>query len=167
MLMRSLESPSALRRPLAGLKYLLVGALTLSSLAFAQPPMHGAVPVGPPSVRYDGSRFDDDTRFGNDIRFDDDTRRASELLRAFDEAAARRDVRALGHIERRFSFFLDQEQREARMSRTGRGMLHRLNRIESELERLQGRMKPRALSARRDLYAELVRLADGRVGRRF
>lgn len=156
------------------LKHLLVGTLTLSSLALAYPPVHGAVPVAPPpprqgpvvappppqgAIRFDDRRFDD-RRF-------DDRRRASELLRAFDDAAARRDVRAIRHVDRQFDLFLQQELREARRTRGGRGVLHRLNRIESELQRLQGRLNPRSINARRDLYVELVRLADGRVGRRF
>jgi hypothetical protein len=101
------------------------------------------------------------------IRFDNDTRQASRLLREFDEATARRDVRAIAHVDRQFGAFLQQELREARMERGGRGLSNRLNRIDSELLRLQGRMNRRALDARRDLYVELVRLADGRSGRRF
>lgn len=147
------------------LKHLLVGTLTVSSLALAYPPVHGAMPVAPPPPPRQGPIAAPPPPIGA-IRYDDDTRRGHELLRAFDEAAARRDVRAIGHVDRQFRFFLEQEQREARMTRVGRGVMKRLNRLESELARVQGRMNPRAVNARRGLYVELVQLADGRVGNR-
>jgi hypothetical protein len=145
------------------LKHLLVGALTLSSLAFAYPPVHGAAPVAPPPPRVAPIAVPPPPQGA--IRYDNDTRRASELLRAFDDATARRDLRTLAHVDRQFGAFLQQELREARMDRGGRGVLKRLNRIDSELARLQGRMNPRTLSAKRALYVELVQLADGRPGR--
>ena len=139
------------------LKHLLVGAFTLSSLAFAAPPMHGAVPLPPPppAARH------------APIRMDDDTRQATALLRAFDDATSRRDVRAIRAVDMQFGAFLQSELREARVQRGNRNTVYRLTRIESELARLQGRINPRALSAKRDLYVELTRLADTHPGRRY
>ena len=139
------------------LKHLLVGAFTLSSLAFAAPPMHGAVPLPPPppAARH------------APIRMDDDTRQATALLRAFDDATSRRDVRAIRVVDMQFGAFLQSELREARVQRGNRNTVYRLTRIESELARLQGRINPRALSAKRDLYVELTRLADTHPGRRY
>jgi hypothetical protein len=102
----------------------------------------------------------------NAIRYDD-TRQANQLLRAFDDATARHDVRAIRAIDRQFGAFLQQELREARVQRGQRGTMYRLTRIESELARLEGRINPRALSAKRDLYVELTQLADAHPNRRY
>jgi hypothetical protein len=97
----------------------------------------------------------------------DDTRQATALLRAFDDATSRRDVRAIRAVDMQFGAFLQSELREARVQRGHRNTVYRLTRIESELARLQGRINPRALSAKRDLYVELTQLADAHPGRRY
>ena len=138
------------------LKHLLVGAFTLSSLAFAAPPMHGAVPLPPPppAARHAPIRMAA-------------TRPAPARQRAVDDATSRRDVRAIRAVDLQFGAFLQSELREARVQRGNRNTAYRLTRIESELARLGNRMNPRALSAKRDLYVELTQLADAHPNRRY
>jgi hypothetical protein len=122
------------------LKHLLVGSLALSSLALARPETRR------PDDRVEARVELRDERFGRGDRRDERREdrlevRARQLLRAFDEAVARRDVRALRSIDAQF---------ERLIERSGRRDLER------QLARLQGRMGYRALSARRGLYTELL-----------
>ncbi len=130
------------------LKHLLVAALSVSALAMAAPPMHGAVPQPQARRQFDDGRVD--------------ARRVSQLLRDFDAATARRDRRAVASIDRQFSFYLQDELREVQ----GQGKVRRLTSISGDLARIQGRTDPRSQRARRELYVELVELAQ-RGPRRF
>jgi hypothetical protein len=73
-------------------------------------------------------------------------------------------------VARQFDEYLAQALREARRDAHGdpraRRTVDQLSRIAARLDRLQGRGRG-AAQERRDLYAELVRLAerDGRGGR--
>lgn len=152
------------------LKHLFVGVVGLSSLALSNPYRHPAVPVqmtppvmavpavqqplppppafGPP-VREDLENRDD--------RFD--VRRANMLLREFDLAVARRDVRGLRRVEARFENFLDQELAEARFSRDRRIAQNVMN-VQRQLSRLTGRIDPHALNQKRSLYSRAVAIAE-------
>lgn len=150
------------------LKHLFVGAVGLSSLAFANPYRHQAVPVQQPvpvmavpavqqvpppafGPRVEDSREDRDDRF--------DVRRANMLLREFDLAIARRDVRALRRVEARFENFLDQELAEARFSRDRR-IAQNVMTVQRQLSRLTGRIDPHALNQKRSLYSRAVAIAE-------
>lgn len=154
------------------LKHLLIGTLAFSSLALAvprrlppppPPPSHAAVPIVAPAPQFNrGQGAQREERL--------EARRAEQLLRDFDAAVARRDRRAVDFIDRQFSGVLDQELREARRDHRGsRGQVARLSAIASDLNRLQGHMDRRSLTARRGLYAEVARIAaqEVRGDRRF
>lgn len=147
------------------LKHFLIGTLTVSSLALAYPPVHGATPLAPPPPPRQMPVAAPPPPV-NAIRFDD-TRRANVLLRSFDDAMARHDVRAMRSVDAQFGAFLQSELREARVQRGNRNVVYRLTRIESELARLGNRMNPRTLNAKRDLYVELTQLADAHPNRRY
>ncbi|MFZ5441785.1 MAG: hypothetical protein ACOZQL_17410 [Myxococcota bacterium] len=134
------------------LKHLLVGAFTLSSLAFAGP--HGAAPVAPAAGAPSFFEGRSDREQRDDRR---DLRKAERLLAAFDDALARRDGRALSEVERRFERYLADERAEARFDRR---LSRRLDELDFRLQRLSGRMHPRALVERREVYVKLVRLAE-------
>lgn len=143
------------------LKHLLVGSLALSTIALAGPPAprpsHGAPPP-PPRV---------------ERRVDNDDARAMQLLRAYDAASARRDVRALMGLGKQFDALLAREIREARQDARfnprARETLQRLARIQKKLDRLPERGRG-TMRERRNLYAELVKVAQrdefGGFGRR-
>ncbi len=152
------------------LKHLFVGAVGLSSLAFANPYRHPAVPVHqpapviavpavrppPPPPQAFGPRMQD-AQENRDDRFD--VRRANMLMREFDMAMARRDVRELRNIEARFENFLDQELAEARFSRDRRIAQNVMN-VQRQLSRLTGRIDPHALNQKRGLYSRAVAIAE-------
>jgi len=143
------------------LKHLLVGSLALSTIALAGPraplPSHG-VPPPPPKV---------------ERHVDNDDARALQLLRAYDAASARRDVRAMQALSRQFGALLATELREARQDARfnprARATLQQLARIQKKLERLPERGRG-TMQERRNLYAELVKVAQrddfGGFGRR-
>ncbi|MDP3236092.1 MAG: hypothetical protein Q8N26_25110 [Myxococcales bacterium] len=154
------------------LKHLFVGAVGLSSLAFANPYRHPAVPVHqpapviavpavrppppPPPPPAFGLRRQD-AQENRDDRFD--VRRAHMLMREFELAVARRDVRALRNVEARFENFLDQELAEARFSRDRRIAQNVMN-VQRQLSRLTGRIDPHALTQKRGLYSRAVAIAE-------
>lgn len=153
------------------LKHLFVGAVGLSSLAFANPYRHPAVPVQqpapvviavpavrppPPPPPAFGPRVED-SREDRDDRFD--VRRANVLLREFDLAVARRDFRALRNVDARFENFLDQELAEARFSRDRR-IAQNVMTVQRQLSRLTGRLDPHALNQKRSLYSRAVAIAE-------
>lgn len=133
------------------LKHLLVGSLALSSIALAGPPAplpsHGARPP-PPTV---------------ERRVDRDDARALQLLRTYDAAVTRRDLRAMAEVSRQLDALLAKEIREAkhvaRVDPRARQTLKALTRIEQKLERLPARGRGTVLE-RRNLYAELVKVAQ-------
>ncbi len=123
---------------------LVAAALSISSLAFAGP-MHGARPVAPVAQRQDlrGDRFD--------------VAQGRRLLRDFDNASARRDVRGLRVVDQQFASFINEELNEARSDRTTTRQL--LN-LQTQLTRLSGRFDARALQAKRQVYENAVNIAE-------
>lgn len=135
------------------LKHMLVGAFAISSLALAAP--HGARPAqNPNQMNNNGGRADD--------RFD--AARANTLLRDYDFAISSRDMNRARNVEFQFSALINQElnesRREARGNRNERNEVGRLYGIQSQLSRLQGRMDRRATRERRELFAQVVQLAN-------
>lgn len=148
-------------------KKLLVGAaLTVSSFAFAGP-MHGAAPVRvpPPAPVMHGG--------GNGVRGDVfDVQQGHALLRSYDHAAARRDMRALVNLDGQIANFINAElnesRREGRFDRRENGTTRQLTNLQNKLSRLYGRFDVRSVNTRRSLLAEAVNIAerDLRGGRR-
>lgn len=152
------------------LKHLFVGVVGLSSLAFANPYRHPAVPAQMPApvmaVPAVQQPLPPPPAFGPPVRGDlenrddrFDVRRANMLLREFDLAVARRDVRALRNVEARFENFLDQELAEARFSRDRR-IAQSVMTVQRQLSRLTGRIDPHALNQKRSLYSRAVAIAE-------
>jgi len=158
------------------LKHILVAALTLSSLAMAGPAMNAPRPVTPPAPRASWPvPAHPAVRPMNDDRLD--ALRARQLLAQFDIALKRHDFRDVQAVDLQFGRYLASEIEEARRElrfehgrdRSSARELSRLESLSSQLASLQGRMSPRGVSARRQIYAGLAGLAQREAtgGHRF
>lgn len=152
------------------LKHLLVGAVAVSSLAFADSRYHQAVPVAPPPPPANvlPAVIVPEARGGDRMTRDDrvDVRTAQVLMREFETAVAYRDERAMRRIDARFAVLLDGELAEARSE--GRGRFDRDDRrsvellmnLRRQLERVQGRVDRFAVNQKRSVYAQVTAIAE-------
>ncbi len=157
-------------------KKLLVGAaLTVSSLSFAGP-MHRARPVTPPPP----PRTSPMPR--NEVASDRfDVEQGRRLLRSYDFAMSRRDVRTLSSLDPQIANFINAElaesRREARFDRgrerrEERTATRQLTNLQNKLSRLYGRYDARAVNEKRRLLQDAVDIAqrdlfDARRDNRF
>jgi hypothetical protein len=166
------------------LKHLFVGAVLVSSAAFAGSGYHSeqaGAPTLPPAGRamMPGPMPGPASSARGDDRFD--AMRAAQLLNAFESAAARRDRREMNAVDARFQRFIDQELTEARCElgqsrpgRHGRGKgwgksadarrdVAQLENLQREFAHLFGRVDRRAVSQKRSLYQQAQTLARGEI----
>lgn len=151
-------------------KNLLVGAaLTVSSFAFAGP-MHGAAPVAQAPMRVPPPPANP-VAYGNtyEVRGDRfDVQQGYSLLRSYDAASARRDMRTLSMLDGQIANFINAElaesRREGRFDRRERreenATARQLTNLQNKLSRLYGRFDVRSVNTKRALLSDAVNIAE-------